>query len=193
MNLSQTSEKLYGSRNKSPENASVDQSRMRCFETDKENLLSTLKLLRSHQIVLQAGVNLASLFGVPLTSDLKAEGLGHLFSEPMPRLLEAEQAEGVSIQWSDVVCSSDYEPKLQENGKYRVRIDKGQALVELSRNDHEFIETGIPWQIIDPQSYPSDVVSEIKTAKSVMAEIAPWKDVAVQCSYLPKPIPAFID
>lgn len=193
MDSSPRTQKLHDPCNESLGTPPVDQSFMRCFKSDKENLISTLELLRSHQVVLQAGFNLASLFGVPLTSDLKAQGLNHLFSEPVPRLVEADQIEQVPVQWSDVVRSFDYEPKLQENGKYHVHIDKGRTLVELSKNDHEFIETGIPWQIIDPQSYPSDIVSEIETAKSVMAEIAPWKDIVLKCSYIPKPIPLLIN
>jgi hypothetical protein len=50
---------------------------------------------------LQADVNLARLFHIPLTSDLKAEGLGSLFSKRKPHVLEADQA-GWTIHWADV-------------------------------------------------------------------------------------------
>jgi hypothetical protein len=43
-----------------------------------------------------------------------------------------------------------YDPKQQDTGKYDVRIDKENALVELSKEDHEFIDTKLPRQLIDP-------------------------------------------
>ncbi|KAJ5117698.1 hypothetical protein N7448_011330 [Penicillium atrosanguineum] len=176
-----------------PESASVDKSYMRCYRSVEKDLLFTLDLWRSHQIVLQAGSNLAPLFGVSLMSDLKAKGLNSLFSNEIPQVMKAEQEKEVSIQWSDVLRSRNFKAELQKNGRYRVRIDRHQALVEMSAKDYEFIQTGFPRKIIDFRSYPSDVVSEAEAAKLVMAQIAPLEAIAVQCSYIPKPIPALID
>ena len=162
---------------------SVNQSITQYFSLSEEKLISVLELLRSHQAVSQAGVSLARLFRVPLGSDLKAASIGPLFSRPEPQVLEVEQMGCTTVHWADVLRSPIYDPKLQHNGKYRVRIDQGNALVELSKKDYEFINTKLPRQIIDPQSYPSDLTSEINTVKIAIAQIAPWQDIAAQCLF----------
>jgi len=149
-------------------------------------LISTLELLRSYQAVLQAGVSLARLFHVPLTSDLKAAEIRALFSSREPRVLEVEQTGCTTIHWADALRSPMYDPKQKDTGKYHVRIDKANALVELSKEDHEFIDTKLPWQLIDPQSYPGGLASEINTVKLAPAEIAPCQDITAQCSYTPQ-------
>jgi hypothetical protein len=62
-------------------------------------------------------------------------------------------------------------------------VDKGRALLEVSKEDHDFIATGLPRQLIDPHSYPCDVALEINTIKLARSQIAPWRDLALQCSY----------
>lgn len=158
--------------------ASANQPYARAFKLSEQKLASTLDLLRSYQVVLQAGVNLARLFQVPLTSDLKASELGHLFDSLSPRVLEVEHGAHGTVHWADVVRGPKYAPERQDDGKYHVRLDKGNALVELSGRDHETVMTGMPRQLIDPYSYPSDVVSELNIVKLAMAQIAPWKDTA---------------
>lgn len=145
-------------------------------------LRSTLELLQSYQTVLQADMNLARLFEVPLASDLKAERLQSLFTESNPRALEADQAR-CTIHWADVVLSSTYESEQQADGNYHVRVDKGK--VEVSKQDHEFITTGLPRQIADPHSYPSDVASEVNIVKLTRSQIAPWRDLTERCSCSP--------
>ncbi|KAJ5155662.1 hypothetical protein N7492_008500 [Penicillium capsulatum] len=164
--------------------ASANQPYARSFKLSEEKLASTLELLRSYHVVLQAGVNLARLFQVPLTSDLKAPELGHLFDSLSPRVLEIEQGEHDTIHWADVVRAPKYAPERQDDGKYHVRLDKSNALVELSGRDHETVMTGMPRQLIDPYSYPSDVVSEHNTVKWTMAQIALWRDIIVQRPYI---------
>lgn len=162
--------------------ASMDQTCARRFLMSGEKLVSTLQWLQSYQIILQADVNHARLYQVPLASDLKTQGLKALFSRHKPKVLELEQVDGAAIHWADVVRSPTYCPELQDDGHYHVRVDKGNALVELSKADHDFIVTGIPQRLIDPHSYLCDVVSEIDTVRLAMAQIAPLKDITVQCS-----------
>ncbi|KAJ5449500.1 uncharacterized protein N7458_005949 [Penicillium daleae] len=119
-------------------------------------------------------MNLARLFEVPLASDLKAERLQSLFTESNPRASETDQAR-CTIHWADVVLSSTYESEQQADGNYYVRVDKGK--VEVSKQDHEFITTGLPRQIADPYLYPSDVASEVNIVKLTRSQIAPWRDL----------------
>ena len=162
---------------------SVDRHCSRYFNLSEKKLLATLELLRSYQIGLQADLNFARLFGIPLGSDQKAEGLGLLFSRHKPQVLETEPEGRTSIHRVDVVRSSTYDPELQSDGNYHVQIAKCKALVELGKSDHDFIATDLPRRLVDPQSYPCDVVSEINTVQSAMARVSPWKAITQQCSW----------
>lgn len=162
---------------------SVNHSITQYFSLTEEKLISVLEMLRSHQAVSQAGASLARLFQVPLISDLKAAKIAPLFSSPEPQIVEIEEMGCSTVHWADVLRSPIYDPKRQHNGNYHVRIDQGNALVELSNEDYEFINTKFPRQFIDPQSYAGDLASEINTVKLAIAQIAPWQDIAAQCSY----------
>lgn len=150
----------------------------RYFSPSEEKLVSTLGLLRSYQTILQAGVYLTQPFGVLLTSDYKAAGISSLFSTHEPPVLEIEQTECSPVYWADVLRSPIYTPELQETGDYHVRIEKANALLILSKGDQDFIATGLPQQLIDPQS-------EINTVDLTMVGVAPWRDIVVQCSSIP--------
>lgn len=153
----------------------------RHFCSSEKNLVGILVLLRSYQVVLQANFNFASLFGIPLESDRKATGLGALFSTPKPRILNAEQTRRTSLEWKDVVSSTKYGHELQKDGSYHVRVDDNdQTVVELSKGDHDFIATGLPRQLIDPQLYPSDVASERAIALTVTNEISRSREMVLQ-------------
>ncbi|KAI3240766.1 hypothetical protein DTO012A7_2465 [Penicillium roqueforti] len=156
-----------------------DQSHLRHLVLPGKSLLFTLELLQSYQTVLQADMNLTRLFHIPLTSDLKADGLDTLFSKRRPHVLEADPA-GCTIHWADVVLSATYDPKQQSDSNHHARVDKCKALVEVSKEDHDFIATGLPRQLVDPHSYPCDVASEINIVKLTRSQIAPWKDLTLQ-------------
>ncbi|KAJ6101767.1 hypothetical protein N7486_004194 [Penicillium sp. IBT 16267x] len=119
----------------------------------------------------QLHINLARLFVIPLTSDLKEEGLGSLFSKRKPHVLEADQA-GCTLHWADVALSRAYESKRKSDGIHHVRVDKGRALLEVSKEDHDFIATGLPRQLIDPHSYPCGVALEIDIAELTQSQTA---------------------
>lgn len=86
-----------GEHNSRSSTASLDQTCARYFIMSGEKLSSTLQWLQSYQVILQAEVNHARLFQVPLASDLKAQGLGALFNRPNPKVLEVEQEERSAI------------------------------------------------------------------------------------------------
>ncbi|KAJ5292218.1 hypothetical protein N7478_001469 [Penicillium angulare] len=158
----------------------------RFFIPSEFNLTSTLELLLSYQTVLQADINLARLFEFPLASDHKAAGLASLFTSTEPCVLGIEEISDASISWADVVRSPLYDAELQGNGTYHVRIQKGNALLELSKVDHDFIGTKIPRQLVDPHSYLSDLVSEITATQSTFEHITSWQEIIVQLSIAAK-------
>ncbi|KAJ5566724.1 uncharacterized protein N7459_010106 [Penicillium hispanicum] len=151
----------------------------RYFSPPEDKLVSILEFLQPYQTVLQAGIYLSRVFGLPLISDIKASGISSLFSKCAPQILEIEQAECSTVNWVDILRSPIYNPQLQENGEYHVRIEKANALVILSKDDHDFIATGLPRQLIDPQSYPGDLTSEMNTVKLAIAQISHWKALTV--------------
>ena len=150
---------------------SYDRTYLRGFAPSEKSLVSTLELLQSYQTVLEADVNLAQLFDLPLNSSVRLEGVESLFRHNL-RVLETDQ-EGCMIRWADVVRSSFYEATPQSDGHYYVRVDKGTVLV--SKEDHDFIETGLPQQPVNPHSYPGDVAAEIEIARVTRSQLAPWK------------------
>lgn len=181
LDLSREAQRIEREALRSSAGDSHAQSHLAHLTLPEKRLLSILELLQSYQTVLQADMNLARLFHIPLTSDLKAEGLGSLFSKRKPHVLEADQA-GCTIQWADVVLSRTYESKRQSDGNHHVGVDKDRALLEMSKEDHDFIATGLPRQLIDPHSYHCDVASEIYIVKLTRPQIAPWRDLTLQCS-----------
>lgn len=161
----------------SSDQSSCDQSHLRGLIRSQSGLVSTLELLWSYQAVLQADVNFARLFDIPLSSALKLQGLESLFRHNL-NVIEKHHSESV-ILWVDVVLSSTYESEQQSDGSYQIRVDKGKVLV--SKEDHEFIMTGLPRQLVNPRSYPCDVASEINAVRLTHSQIAPWMDLASEC------------
>ncbi|KAJ5238929.1 hypothetical protein N7468_003548 [Penicillium chermesinum] len=149
----------------------------RFFAAPKAELQSLGELLQSYEIALQAGANLAQIFAIPLASDSKAAGIGPLFSSLHPQVLEVEDSCDSLVNWADVIRSAVYDAEFQQTGKYHVRIEKGNALLELPQADHDFISTGIPRQLVDPYSYPSDISSEINATKLTLEQMTHWQDI----------------
>lgn len=88
--------------------------------------------MQSYEVALLADANLAQAFAIPLASDQKAAGICPLFNSPHPQTLQVEQNCDSPVNWTDVIRSAVYDAELQQNGKYHVRIEKGNALIELS-------------------------------------------------------------
>lgn len=153
------------------------QSYLRGFRSSENSLAKTLELLQSYRAVLEADVNFAQLFNVPLSSSVKAEGVEHLFRHKL-HVLETNQA-GCMILWTDVIRSTTYEPTQKSNGSYHIQVDKGK--VSVSKEDHDFIATGLPRQLVNPHSYPCDVASEIEIVEFTRSQIIRWKDLSLQC------------
>lgn len=149
----------------------------RFFATPKAELQSLGELFKSYEIALQAGANLAQVFAIPLASDQKAAGIGPLFNSLYPQTLQVEETCDSPVNWSDVIRSGVYDAEFQHHGKYHVRIEKGNALLELSKADHDFLLTGIPRQLLDPHSYPSDIALEINATELALKQMTHWKDI----------------
>lgn len=155
----------------------------RFFTSSEIKLETTLELIKSYQTVLQAGVNFARLFEIPLASDHKAASLGPLFSTPGPQVLHIEETSDYTVSWADVIRSVVYDAELQDDGGYNVRIGKGNALLKLSRADHEFIRTKIPHQLVDPHSYSSDLDLEIYATRLANDRMKHWQGIIQQCLF----------
>ncbi|KAK5790577.1 hypothetical protein VI817_007864 [Penicillium citrinum] len=154
------------------------------FKPSGQTLSYIVDLLESYQTVLDSDVNFAQLFGVPLASDSKAAALNLLFSKEKPQVVRVGKSSNHDINWTDVLRSTPYDATLQENGNYHVQIEKGDALIEVTKEDHDFILTEIPHQLINPHSYPGDIALETSALKSVIDQLTFWQDSASRCESL---------
>lgn len=154
------------------------------FKPSGQKLNFIVDLLESYRTVLDSDVNLAQVFGVPLVSDSKAAVLNLLFTREKPQVVRVGQSSNHDINWADVLRSTPYDATLQENGNYHVQIEKGDALIEVTKEDHDFILTEIPRQLINPHSYPGDIALETSALKSVIDQLTFWQDSAFRCESL---------
>ncbi|KAJ5737315.1 uncharacterized protein N7483_002440 [Penicillium malachiteum] len=150
------------------------------FSATKADLETGLKLSQSYRTMLYAGTNFARLLNIPLSSDQKATRLDLLFGSPGPKVVQSENVSGSSIRWVDVVQSLVYDPVLQDNGEYHVRIEKNNAIVELSKTNYDFIRTTIPRQLVDPHSYPGDLLLEVNAVQLTFEQISQWNNLSAQ-------------
>ncbi|KAJ5288040.1 hypothetical protein N7478_003726 [Penicillium angulare] len=105
---------------------------------------------------------------------------------PDPHVVQIEKTSDSPICWADVVRSSVYDVELQADGKYHVRIEKDNAVLELSKADYDFIGTTIPRQLADPHSYSGDLALEINAAQLAFDRISHWQDIVGQLSHTTK-------
>lgn len=153
------------------------------FLAPPETALQSLReLLGAYETALHAGANFAQIFGLPLDSEKKAAGVGCLFSSPRPLVLQTEEPSTSYATWVDVIQSAIYDAELQDDGEFQARIEKGHALISLSKADYDFISTGIPQKLVNPHSYSTDLSLEIDAIELTIEHITHWEDTIRQCS-----------
>jgi hypothetical protein len=152
------------------------------FTPSRQWLQSVLELSRSQAAVVQGEKSLARHFQVPFASDSIAERVGNLFGELC--ILKDESGElDNDICWIDILLSPGYEPMLQEDGSYLLRLEGRHGLIKISKSDHDLIMTGIPHRLAHPCSYASDVLAEEETATLVTEELSVLNELASQSKY----------
>ncbi|KAJ6004684.1 hypothetical protein N7540_013053 [Penicillium herquei] len=160
---------------------SDDQIVARFFSPTKANLQAVVELSHSYKTVLHAGVNFARFLNIPLSSDQMASRLDLLLGSTGPKVVQSGTVSESPICWIDVIQSLVYDPDLQDDGHYHVRIEKSNAIVAISKANYEFINTTIPRQLVDPHSYPSDLLLEVNAMQLAFEQISHWKSLSAQC------------
>lgn len=148
------------------------------FASSRLALLSVLEISQSYRRALEDDSSLARLLNVPLMSDILAERVGCLFSNSRPHVLEIEEGACDDISWMDVVRESPFRAE-QEAEHYRFHLRNQKAIIKLSQFDYDLISSGIPRQLVRPQSHANDMIAEINTVDVLTSEMVHWKNIAV--------------
>ncbi|KAF7591007.1 hypothetical protein BBP40_002149 [Aspergillus hancockii] len=156
-----------------------DQNIRAQFIPTLQRLQSSLERLESFASVLQGDNSLARHFDIPLASDTKAGKIDSLFDEL--QLVEDDDGEvDNGIRWLDIILEPTYQPTLREDGYHYLQLNGRKGRIKLSDSDHKFIESNIPYQLVDPLSYPSDVRAEEKAMQIVEELLITLNKVASQ-------------
>ncbi|OGE47664.1 hypothetical protein PENARI_c039G01478 [Penicillium arizonense] len=159
-----------------------EQSNSQQMDSLRLTLLSALANSKSYQKVLQGGHNLARFMNIPLMSDILAEKISYLFSEVCPHIRDSEDKDSENcISWVDVVREDPFEVE-QHNEKYRFRLSDRQGVFEMTQFDYDFILSGLPRKLINPQTHTGDILAEISAIDLLTSEMKAWRGVAAEIS-----------
>lgn len=158
----------------------VTRIRSEHFLPIQEKLISALALSKSQQVVFEGVTSFARMFGVRLLSDAISVKVTDLLSKPQPEVVEADISyDEDEIIWADVIGELQFEPQLQRNGNYLCRVQKRNALIEMSAWDHDLISTRR--KLVHPQAYLSDMLAERDTLDLMMSALSSCNEIALQC------------
>ncbi|KAF3403958.1 hypothetical protein F1880_010296 [Penicillium rolfsii] len=146
----------------------------------QEKLLSALALSQSQQLAFEGVTSFARMFGVQLLSDALSVKVTDLLSKPQPEIVEADISyEEDEILWTDVIGELQFEPQRQQNGNYLCRVQKRNALIEMSAWDHDLISTRR--KLVHTQAYLSDMLAERDTLGLMMGSLSSCNEIALRC------------
>ena len=150
----------------------------------EEKLRSALADAQSQQEVLQSETSLARIFGERLLSDALAIKVADLLSKSQPQILETnvhldEADEEDDIHWLDLIREPQFEPQCQDDGNYQCRIQKRNALVQMSAWDHDLIVTCR--QLAYTQTYLCDMLAEKDTLEFMARALSSCNQIASDC------------
>ena len=154
------------------------------FGPTEKRLRSSLADARAQQEALRSDVRTARVFGIPLLSDALAIKVAELLSRSQPQIVEAnvnlaEAREEDEIYWLDLIQEPHFEPQCQDNGSYHCRIQKRNALVEMSDRDHDLVVTCR--QLVYTQTYLCDMRVEKDTLELMARALSSCNEIATEC------------
>jgi hypothetical protein len=117
---------------------------------------------------------------IPLMSDILAEKISYLFSEVRPHIRDSEDKDSDNcISWVDVVREDPFEVERHDE-KYRFRLSDRQGVFEMTQFDYDFILSGLPRKLINPQTHTGDILAEISAIDLLTSEMRAWRGVAAE-------------
>ena len=154
------------------------------FELTEQKLRSSLADAWAQQEALRSDARTARVFGIPLLSDELAVKVADLLSRSQPQVVEAninleEASEEDDIHWLDLIQEAHFEPQCQDNGYYQCRIQKRNALVEMSARDHDLMATCR--QLVYTQTYLSDMRAEKDILRMMARALLSCNEIATEC------------
>ncbi|KAJ5144514.1 hypothetical protein N7526_002022 [Penicillium atrosanguineum] len=133
------------------------------LQATERQLRSALASIQQY-IALQSKIKMAHVFGLPLLSDALAQKVADLLYEPQPQIVEADSVDGKEeIGWLDLIWEPQLRSQCNNAETYFCRIQKCNALIELSVWDYDLIVTCR--QLLHTQTYRCDLLTERKSSR----------------------------
>jgi hypothetical protein len=157
----------------------LERMRLRHLTLD-DSPLEALTLSRACLEVLERGDSLSWYIGAPFRANIIQKAVSALFENPHPQLCGTEAAgPGHAQEWDDIV--REFNPRLFEyhgGAVYRGHL-RGQ-LVQLSENDWNMMQSGVPRMLLSPWPPMRHIHAELETLAYSITELSKWNQQALE-------------
>lgn len=148
------------------------------FSEARKALLFSLEICQCYQSFLQSEDSVARHMSIPLMSDVLAEKISHLFSQPQPRVMDSEgNVCDIESSWMDVIRQWPFHAE-KYHDNYRFSLANKIATFEITQFDYDLILSGIPQKLVHPRSHANDILAEAHALNSLTSEMRMWEKVA---------------
>jgi hypothetical protein len=160
-------------KNSAGNSRTLERMRLRHLTLD-DSPLEALTLSRACLEVLERGDSLSWYLGAPFRANIIQKAVSALFENPHPQLCGTEAAgPGHAQEWDHIV--REFNPRLFEyhgDAVYRGHL-RGQ-LVQLSENDWNMMQSGVPRMLLSPWPPMRHIHAELETLAYSITELSKW-------------------
>ncbi|KAF4219060.1 hypothetical protein CNMCM5878_003915 [Aspergillus fumigatiaffinis] len=141
--------------------------------------LEALSLSRACLEVLERGDSLSWYFGAPFRVNIIQKAVSALFENPHPQLCGTAAGPGRALEWDGIV--REFDPRRFEyhgGAVYRGHL-RGQ-LVQLSENDWNMMQSGVPQMLLSHWPPMRHIHAELETLAYSITELRKWNQEALE-------------
>ncbi|KAF4241523.1 hypothetical protein CNMCM8980_000882 [Aspergillus fumigatiaffinis] len=141
--------------------------------------LEALSLSRACLEVLERGDSLSWYFGAPFRVNIIQKAVNALFENPHPQLCGTAAGPGRALEWDGIV--REFDPRRFEyhgGAVYRGHL-RGQ-LVQLSENDWNMMQSGVPQMLLSHWPPMRHIHAELETLAYSITELRKWNQEALE-------------
>ncbi|KAH3098187.1 hypothetical protein KXW41_007372 [Aspergillus fumigatus] len=157
----------------------LESMRLRHLSLD-DSPVEALTLSRACLEVLERGDSLSWYLGAPFRVNIIQKAVSALFENPRPQLCGTEAAgPGHAQEWDDIV--REFDPRRFEyhgGAVYRGHF-RGQ-LVQLSENDWNMMQSGVPRMLVSSWPPMRHILAELETLAYSITELSKWNRQALE-------------
>ncbi|KAH1606387.1 hypothetical protein KXX31_008460 [Aspergillus fumigatus] len=157
----------------------LESMRLRHLSLD-DSPVEALTLSRACLEVLERGDSLSWYLGAPFRVNIIQKAVSALFENPRPQLCGTEAAgPGHAQEWDDIV--REFDPRRFEyhgGAVYRGHF-RGQ-LVQLSENDWNMMQSGVPRMLVSSWPPMRHIHAELETLAYSITELSKWNRQALE-------------